>query len=256
MDYVGTIKVNKRGVPKAGVFPKKGRTVKKKGTMKCMELKHESCSHFFTSWQDSKPVHILSSFKPYMDVCMRGKETDGKWAKEPVDRPSNIGVYNGGMGGTDKVDQLAAYYDDRHRSRKWQQRIFTHFLRVTIINAHVIWSDITKKRGGKPMVLLTFMKHLAEQLCVVPEEPSDEELEGDEDSPDDRIYNKKETWKRAWKRRNSGKHVPQTCSDANRRLCIICSQKTCNTYQQCDVHVHWDCWSRFHDLANPWMGHP
>ena len=110
------------------------------------------------------------------------------------------------------------------------------------------------------MVLLTFMKHLATELCVVvDEEPEDQagyEPASDEDTDVDdgevRIYGKKETWRLAWKRRN----VPQTCSDADRRLCIICSLKTYNKCEQCDVHVHWDCWSRFHDLANPWMGHP
>jgi hypothetical protein len=72
---VGTVKVNRKGLPKEGIFPKKGAGKRVKGDVKCMQKLGEDL--FFTAWQDNKPVHMLSTIKPRLQKIMRKSSTLG-----------------------------------------------------------------------------------------------------------------------------------------------------------------------------------
>jgi hypothetical protein len=51
MHHVGTVRVNRKGLPKEGIFPKKGKGKMEKGTVKCMQKPGEDC--YLTAWQDN-----------------------------------------------------------------------------------------------------------------------------------------------------------------------------------------------------------
>ena len=85
--------------------------------------------------------------------------------------------------------------------------------------------------------------------AIVEDNEAAQRLRREQETP---VETKKQRWTTAFKVRNCGKHVPCVCSDAERRWCIICSVKTNNKCQHCDVHVHWKCWSSFHDFEDPW----
>ena len=89
----GTVKTNRKGLPKEGIFPKKGPNKKPRGTVKCMQ--RPGFDIYLTAWQDNKPVHMLSTFKPYHQKIMRKSATQG-WRKREIDSHSLIPAYNFG----------------------------------------------------------------------------------------------------------------------------------------------------------------
>ena len=79
---VGTVKINRKGLPKEGIFPKKGAGKRDKGDVKCMQKLGEDL--FFTAWQDNKPVHMLSTIKPQLQKIMRNLQLwDGRELRSP-----------------------------------------------------------------------------------------------------------------------------------------------------------------------------
>ena len=70
----------------------------------------------------------------------------------------------------DKLDQLMAYYSFLHKSVKWWRKIFW-LLEVMVINSYIIYRELAKARGEKPLTQLTFRRRLIESLsrsAVVP----------------------------------------------------------------------------------------
>jgi hypothetical protein len=133
------VKVNRKVLPKEGIFPKKGKSVKPKGTVKCMV--NEDKSMFFTAWQDNKPVHMLSTIQPNLLRIKRKSSADG-WRRVEIPSHSLIRAYNYGMGGTDRMDQLNSYYLFNHKGIRWTHRLLSHFLGVSVLNAHIIYNMI------------------------------------------------------------------------------------------------------------------
>jgi hypothetical protein len=149
-----------------GIFSKVGPTQKKRGEMVCYKVTKDEVTFYFTSWQDTKPVHVLSTFQPFLDTCERNMKTAaGGWGgKEEIPKPTVVSAYNRAMGGTDLGDQLNSYYQDRHRVRFWQQRMYNHFLHVATNNAKVLMNSWVKKSAVQAnKTLLTFQAMVSEE---------------------------------------------------------------------------------------------
>ena len=99
----GTVKTNRKGLPREGIFPKKGPLKKAKGSVKCMKKRGEDV--YLVAWQDNKPVHMLSHIKPRLLNIMR-KSSERGWKRVEIPSHSLIPAYNSGMGGTDRMDQM------------------------------------------------------------------------------------------------------------------------------------------------------
>ena len=67
------------------------------------------------------------------------------------------------MLGMDKLDQLMAYYSFLHKSVKWWRKIFW-LLEVMVTNAYIIYKELAKRRGERPITLLAFWRKLIESL--------------------------------------------------------------------------------------------
>ena len=132
---IGTAKINRKGLPKAGIFPKKGKNKKEKGQVKCMKKDAEDI--YFTAWMDNKPVHMISTIKPTLINLSRKSSTNG-WRRVQIPSHSLIQYYNYGMGGTDKMDQLNSYYHFNHKGIRWTHRLLSHFLGVSMVNAMIL----------------------------------------------------------------------------------------------------------------------
>jgi hypothetical protein len=162
--FNGTIKTNRKGVPRAGIFPYKGANMKQRGDMKCMVAKNNEHNYYFTAWMDSKPVHILSTYLGYFkQVARKTKDAAGAFIRVLINRPTVIADYNKGMGGTDQGDQLASYYRYEHRTVRWPHRIFTHFVMTTAVNAHILYREHHKLEN---LTLLMFLDGLMDELIV------------------------------------------------------------------------------------------
>ena len=242
-------------------FAKTGAAKHARGDMQCYEnsVPNSETKLYFTAWQDTKPVHILSTFPPFRGSCQRNSKTvHGTWGgKEDIPRPTVIPEYNSGMGGTDLNDQLNSYYNDRHRVHKWTQRMFNHFLHVIMNNAKVLLNDHV---GNEVMTLLKFQQSVVEHLCSASRVEATEVVdEAEEEVEEERqvrhIYNKKQRWLADFRLRNTGKHVPGFVGNGKRRKCVICKRKMELRCDTCDVFVCYgnaNCWSTFHDIENPW----
>jgi len=177
---VGTIKTNRTGLPTAGKM-KDGKQVR--GTMKVMTTSlPEGGNLYFSAWQDSKPVHILSSFEPVVAETSRRGKVNGRFTRVDLPMPSVIPIYNSAMGGTDLCDQYASYYEFEHRTTKWHRRIFTHFLIVAMRNAHICYLNDPRNRN-RPLTrsFRVFIETVICELLGLKVPTFDPNLEEDED---------------------------------------------------------------------------
>ena len=140
------------------IFRDKGPNKRQRGEMECRVAEFnglapgEKVNVYLTSWMDSKPVHLISTWPPKYDAVKRNSKNPQTGAFEQVEirRPTTVGDYNRGMGGTDKQDQLGVYYDQRLRTKRWPLRLVLHFLRVSLINSMILYNH----GRSKPLSLL------------------------------------------------------------------------------------------------------
>jgi hypothetical protein len=264
MHSCGTVKSNKKGLPKEGLFNSKGKDVKDRGYFECREQNTPEGPVYFTAWQDNKPVHVLSTWKPQFTSVNRVEKrpAGGGYARTSIPIPTVILAYNASMGGTDKFDQLGSYYDDRSRTLTWKHRVFTHFLRAACINTHILY----KMKKGSDIPLLDFMTKVIEDWTN-PKEPAtvaqpQPHLYFDSDSEDLMDYPPcgqiihRNTWAKRVIQRTTGVHRPihvesKNGSD-NRRRCKYCKDKCSSKCYDCGVflcisnNVNNSCWCTFH----------
>ena len=257
MHFVGTVRVNKRGLDPTCVFRPAGPGKKQRGAMQSSKLPLENaCTPFIyqSAWMDSKPVHLLSTFPTYYSECERGQRTATRgFARIKIPRPTVIGAYNEGMGGTDKIDQLVSYYDDRYRTVKWQMRVYLHFLHVAVVNASVLHNCTAGP--DNQVSLLQATRKVIEEWCGVdlPGIPVQAPVVV-QINPYRRMT--RSNWQDAYTIRSTGFHDPIRLStiDRNQRgKCIVCGAKAQKKCRQCGVFLHLSnqndvgCWRPFHE---------
>jgi hypothetical protein len=250
---VGTVRVNKKGIPKEAIFPKSGRGKRGRGEMVCMSKPlDDRGALYFTSWMDSKPVHMLHTTKSYTQTVQRAKK--GTHQKDVIPQPSVIEDYNFGMRGTDGIDQLISYYRNEMRSKKWQPRLFIHFIHASVANAHILFKLTHKsERGDAGHSLLDFTELLIMQLC--------EEQSVRRDTPQaSRLRSRDLDSCMSDTSRCSGDHFPiqyrrEASSNSDpRRRCKMCNNKcgifctTCNVPLCIEAKddLTPNCWTLFH----------
>jgi hypothetical protein len=144
---IGTVRTNKLGLPAAGKFPKTGKGRKDRGTSQQMKATINRKDLYFISWQDNKPVHLLSTIPSERDKVHRNSNDNaGKWQRIENLRPTIIKHYNYGMGGTDDgIDQKMSYYRPKVRTVSWILKIFIHCLNSAVVNGYIVYSAYTGK---------------------------------------------------------------------------------------------------------------
>jgi|TARA_B110000977_G_scaffold58242_1_gene79177 hypothetical protein len=205
---------------------------------------------------DCKPLLVLSTFPPYADICkINSKTALGGWTEGVVRRPTVVSEYNKDMGGTDMHDQYAQYYDDRRRTKKWQHRIFGDFLHSACINAMILYNS----KAAKQLRLLHFQSSVMQALCNAGEEHEQVETDNSDDEEEERPVKvtkgtKKKDWILEFDKRHKGTHCPESVTNRDRKVCIVCSTKIPWRCSNCDVFVCFGpkpCWERFHTQPNP-----
>ena len=53
------------------------------------------------------------------------------------------------MGCVDKADMLKSYYEINRKSKKWWQRIFWHFVDITLVNSFIIYLQLFLEKNMK-----------------------------------------------------------------------------------------------------------
>ena len=68
-------------------------------------------------------------------------------SRPPKEKPAVVAEYNKYMLGVDKLDQLASYYNFKHKSVKWWRKVFFWLVEVAIVNScHLQGGNAKQKR--------------------------------------------------------------------------------------------------------------
>jgi len=228
--FIGTVKSNSKGIPKDKVFKKTGRDKHARGEHNCEKMEVDihgvKRNIFFVSWMDNKPVHFISTIFSKMSQVLRVVKEGGMYiGKRLIPIPTITMLYNRIMGGTDQFDQMLSYYRTRVSTKRWQTRVFTHFLMVAVVNASILYRLDKKPTRDQPgHDLLSYIDLLIDELATTTEER--QEAEGMAED--------------ALEKRFCGLHIPvqgPIDDDGNRcrRLCVICKSRISSFCIQCNV---------------------
>ena len=134
-----------------------------------MSIKSKDKKIYLISWQDNKPVHLLSSIPTSMSQAYRVFKENGVFTgRAPIPIPSIVKGYNRSMGGGDLHDQLAQLYRTMIKTLVWQTRIFTQTLHSSVVNAHALcmrYYNLEKNDDG--YTFLSFLTLLIKDMCGV-----------------------------------------------------------------------------------------
>jgi hypothetical protein len=112
-----------RGFPSVATFkPMRGQPRRARADCMIHSTAVDGHAAYVTSWQDKKPVLLLSSYRPSGGDCLRKVKVAGTWTQQRFFRPNVINHYNKTMGGTDLHDQRLSIIRSTVKSRRWQVR--------------------------------------------------------------------------------------------------------------------------------------
>ncbi|XP_030195004.1 piggyBac transposable element-derived protein 4-like [Gadus morhua] len=126
----GTVRANRKGLPKSELLRKKASLNKHEYRVAQMD------DLTFCIWQDTKTVMVLSNHHDPTETGTVNRRKDGA-NRVPVVVPACLADYQKYMKGVDLLDQMVGYYGFQHRSKKWWRRVFFFLLSVSCHNAYI-----------------------------------------------------------------------------------------------------------------------
>ena len=192
-------------------------------------------------WKDKRDVHFLSTLHRDETETISRKSRGGD--TEHISKPKIVTDYNRHMNG---ADQLMVYYACGRRTLKWYKRVFWRLVEHVVINAYVLFKQVTKP-SLRQWTQKKFRMELAYQLTAA--------------LVANRIGQGRTSPANPLLTRLKGKHFAYY--HEKRARCVVCAYKrqttnskkrkdtkTKNYCPKCDVHVcHGQCFERYHTLA-------
>lgn len=142
---VGTIRKNRRGLPKKVISTKlkRGHYYAEESQDGITVLK----------WKDKRDVLVLSTKHSvgFVEITKRGNV---------VRKPTIVLDYNKAKGGVDLADQMASYSTPLRKSIRWYKKIaFDMLLNIAVINSHVLYQSVNKKKIKITDFRISLLKH-------------------------------------------------------------------------------------------------
>ncbi|XP_014680853.1 PREDICTED: piggyBac transposable element-derived protein 4-like [Priapulus caudatus] len=139
----GTVRSNRKGLP-AEKMKKTAPAVKKLKRGESITLMQGRMAA--VTWKDSRVVNLLTNLPgPQVlgdtEVQRREKTKDGV-REFAIKKPVAINTYNTYMGGVDLSDQRVSTYRRHMKSLTWYLQIFYHFLRLSVVQAFIIYKEL------------------------------------------------------------------------------------------------------------------
>ncbi|XP_042337524.1 piggyBac transposable element-derived protein 4-like, partial [Plectropomus leopardus] len=156
----GTIRRNQAGFPKTkqNDLPKNAE----RGDMRWIRQNNL----LFVKWMDTCPVTICSTVhEAFSGQTVQRK---GLWDTENVTVPDPVLAYNRNMAEVNASDALTDYHGVHHKTMKWYQTFFCHFIDIAIVNSFLLLKELHKKKNiptmKKPLTLKSFREKLAAEM--------------------------------------------------------------------------------------------
>ena len=153
-------------MPKEGILPYKGVGTKSRGHMQGFVNTFRDFLIYFYAWQDSKPVHMISSIRStWQDVTRNSRDAVGIYRRLVLKQPTIIWLYNQGMGGTDSFDQKLSMYRTNVKVLGWYRKVIFHMMQCSVVNAHILLREkFQLDRKEDNFTLLMFMRNLIREI--------------------------------------------------------------------------------------------
>ncbi|XP_045445825.1 piggyBac transposable element-derived protein 2-like [Melitaea cinxia] len=125
-------------------------------------------------WKDNKVVTLVSSFAGELPKAQVRRYDKANKKYINIDRPHIVGEYNRHMGGVDLIDSIMGRYKILTRSKRWQVRMFYHFLDLTMANSWLLYRRVrqAKNCSDKQMSSADFRLDIGETLCKLGLKPN------------------------------------------------------------------------------------
>jgi hypothetical protein len=93
-------------------------------------------------WKDTKAFRVISNYhgSDLTEVQRMNRNGDIR----NVTCPKAIADYGMFMGGVDRANQYASYYERDRRSKKWWHRIFYSLLEMTLVNSWICYNELVE----------------------------------------------------------------------------------------------------------------
>jgi hypothetical protein len=263
MEFNGTIKKTRKGLPVNSPGKQDKIFTSKSGVRGAMIGQLASVCGIvicLMSWMDNKPVNILSTYRSEYEMIVRnGKDKSRNYEQVTITRPTIVGDYNSGMGGTDSFDQRNCYYRTPVKTIKWQPRTLTHFLQATCTNAMILRRE-NERLDKTDYTLLIFYENLIDQMAGKDSDGQngidDEEI--DEEPFESKIMHRRERWLSSdiliHQRLRTRCHMPKSCDNSQRFECRVCRSKQPVICVDCNASLcikeGKECFRIFHTQKN------
>ncbi|CAK9810844.1 PiggyBac transposable element-derived protein 4 [Anthophora plagiata] len=227
----GTIKVNRKGVPKEMKKPKFS-------TRKTVTYRKSRTT--LLAWKDKRIITMLTNY--YSTNMQSTRRTLCGGHIVTVNKPEMVLKYTANMGGVDRADQYASTYCFLRKSLKWWRKLFFWGLEMCVINSYIIYRISEETKNQKPMTHYKFVKALIDQLRG---DFRESRMRPSTSSAENRLDNKL--------------HIPDVRQ--RKRDCIVCSDRKTpggrrqTTYycQMCvnqpAMHIG-ECFKLYHTVQN------
>ncbi|XP_045457152.1 piggyBac transposable element-derived protein 3-like [Melitaea cinxia] len=121
------------------------------------------------AWKDNKVVTLASSFVGELPKSQVTRYDKVNKRYMTIDCPKIVGEYNRHMGGVDLIDSIMGRYKIKLRSKRWQVRMFYHFLDLVMSNAWLLYKRVHKIKNPQDNLLSSadFREEIATVLCKI-----------------------------------------------------------------------------------------
>ncbi|VEN43200.1 unnamed protein product [Callosobruchus maculatus] len=159
--YCGTLRANRRGVPKEF-----------KNKMRRGEIYGKQCNKVkVIKWVDKRPVTMVSTIPVHNATLTNTGKTNRKG--DEVFKPQCVLDYNQAKKGVDLSDQMSSYHSVLRKGIKWYRKVaFEVILGTALVNSWIVFNMVSTTKVG----IVAFRRQLAEELLSVKEQR--EEVQG------------------------------------------------------------------------------
>lgn len=163
----GTLRTNRKGVPKKVLQLKKALNQKKVKRGTGHYIRPPRSNIVYIVWKDNSSVTVMSTAYPghsTSTVKRKVKYANGSTIVEDVAVPQAIAKYNAYMGGVDKSDQFISYNRILRRTKRYWKTMFYHLLEIITTNSSIIFNWLRMASGKKRISETLFRDRLVLQI--------------------------------------------------------------------------------------------